>query len=533
MFLGGAVGRLRLLDSTRPGRGGLGMGRGRGEEAGVLAQEVLPAAGGLDHVAATVQGDGRGGQAVDEIAVVRHQDQGAVVGFEQFLQLLQRVHVEVVGRLVEDQEIGGLGQRPRQQQAVALAARQGGDGLLQLGFLEQEVLGVGGDVHGPAAHQDGVAAARRQSVPQGHVRLQPLARLVEVEGLEVGAHADRAFVRRQFAQQHLDQGGLARAVGADDGQPVAADDAGGQVLEDGPVAERLADALDVGDQLARDGAGIDAQVQLARQVLDPFGAVQTHLLQGAGATLVAGALGGDGAVEGVGLGLDALGQTAQGFGLFVHDLGGPVVELDEALVQCADLAAFQPMHGVGDAVQEGAVVADHQQGEPGLDQLVFQQFDGQDVEVVGRLVQQQQVGFFGEGLGEGGAADLPARQALRRLVRVEAEGLQPAFGGPALGLARGGVIGERLAGDDRLLRDIGEAGAGLERAVARVRLDQSHDHLHQGGLARPVAADQGGAAARLHRHVDAVKQRAGTVLKADVFESDEGGSGGHGGAYSD
>src|SRR5690606_22323039 len=147
------------------------------------AQEVLPAAGGLDHVAAAVQGDGGRGQAVDEVAVVRHQDQGAVVAFQQLLQLLQRVHVEVVGRLVEDQQVGGLGQGARQQQAVALAARQGGDRLLQLGFLEQEVLGVGGDVHGAAAHQDAVPAARRQGVPQGHVGLQPLARLVEVEGL--------------------------------------------------------------------------------------------------------------------------------------------------------------------------------------------------------------------------------------------------------------------------------------------------------------------------------------------------------------
>src|SRR5690606_39858977 len=109
---GGAGRRPGLLAPTRPG-GGFGVGGGRGEEAGVLAQEILPAAGGLDHVAAAVQGDGGGGQAVDEITVVRHQDQGAVVGFEQLFQLLQRVHVEVVGRLVQDQQIGGLGQGAR------------------------------------------------------------------------------------------------------------------------------------------------------------------------------------------------------------------------------------------------------------------------------------------------------------------------------------------------------------------------------------------------------------------------------------
>ncbi|MNT85345.1 hypothetical protein D3C72_2255040 [compost metagenome] len=54
-------------------------------------------------------------------------------------------------------------------------------------------------------------------------------------------------------------------------------------------------------------------------------------------------------------------------------------------------------------------MADHQDGEAGLDQLVFQQFDGQDVEVVGRLVQQQDVGLFGESLGQGGATGLAAR----------------------------------------------------------------------------------------------------------------------------
>src|SRR5690606_8172692 len=116
--------------------------------AGVLADEVGPAAGGFDDVAAPVHGDGRGGQTVDEVAVVGHQDQGAVIGLEQLFQLVEGVHVQVVGRFVEDQHVGGLGQGPGQQQAVALAARQGRDRLAQLGLGEEKVLGVGGDVLG-------------------------------------------------------------------------------------------------------------------------------------------------------------------------------------------------------------------------------------------------------------------------------------------------------------------------------------------------------------------------------------------------
>ncbi|MNV29316.1 hypothetical protein D3C71_1205380 [compost metagenome] len=111
-------------------------------------------------------------------------------------------------------------------------------------------------------------------------------------------------------------------------------------------------------------------------------------------------------------------------------------------------------------------MADHQDGEAGLDQLVLQQLDGQDVEVVGRLVQQQDVRLLGEGLGEGGAAGLAARQVLRGLFWVEAEGGQPALGGPALGPARGGVVQQGVASDVRLLRHIGEAGPGLDGAVA-------------------------------------------------------------------
>ncbi|MNU83683.1 hypothetical protein D3C71_733880 [compost metagenome] len=172
-------------------------------------------------------------------------------------------------------------------------------------------------------------------------------------------------------------------------------------------------------------------------------------------------------------------------------------------------------------------MADDQDGEAGLDQLVFQQFDGQDVEVVGRLVQHQDVGFLGEGLGESGAAGLAARQADGRFFRVEAEGGQPAFGGPALGAAGGGVVQQGVALHVRLLRDIGEAGAGLNRAVARVLLDQAHDDLHQGRLAGPVAPDQGGAAARFNREIDTVEQRTLAVLETDVLEGDERGASGH------
>jgi hypothetical protein len=64
--------------------------------------------------------------------------------------------------------------------------------------------------------------------------------------------------------------------------------------------------------------------------------------------------------------------------------------------------------GLGDAVQEGAIVGDDQGGAAGRDEFLFEQFDGEDVDVVGRLVEQEQVRLLGEGLGQGGAAGLAA-----------------------------------------------------------------------------------------------------------------------------
>ncbi len=52
------------------------------------------------------------------------QEHRAVVVLQQFFQHLQRLDIEVVGRLVQNQHIRGAGKQACQQQAVALAAGQ-------------------------------------------------------------------------------------------------------------------------------------------------------------------------------------------------------------------------------------------------------------------------------------------------------------------------------------------------------------------------------------------------------------------------
>ena len=61
---------------------------------------------------------------LEQAAVVRHQQEGALVVGEEALEPLHRVDVEVVGGLVEQQQVGVGEQRARQRDARELAAGQ-------------------------------------------------------------------------------------------------------------------------------------------------------------------------------------------------------------------------------------------------------------------------------------------------------------------------------------------------------------------------------------------------------------------------
>ena len=57
------------------------------------------------------------------------------------------------------------------------------------------------------------------------VGIQILALLVDSRDFEIDAEPDEAAVGRKLTRQHLQERGLARAIGADKADPVAARDA--------------------------------------------------------------------------------------------------------------------------------------------------------------------------------------------------------------------------------------------------------------------------------------------------------------------
>ena len=112
--------------------------RGRRPLAG--RQVLIDATG--QQLASTIAGQRVGdiGDAFKEIAVVCDDDQRARPPVEEILDDRQRVDVEVVGRLIEQQHVRLVEQQPQKLQPTALAAGQVAEPRGQLVAGEPEVL---------------------------------------------------------------------------------------------------------------------------------------------------------------------------------------------------------------------------------------------------------------------------------------------------------------------------------------------------------------------------------------------------------
>ncbi len=181
-------------------------------------------------------------------------DEGAGILGKARLQSLHCREIEVVGGLVEQEQVGLAHQNLGQLQPAALAAGQCGHRPDEISLRQSHVLGelanpcfqVIAALHAVAFLQITVALQLRlgslgqpcfqalQLIVQGlhigeglqqgveHAAFSPeLVRLAEVgHGLSTqDAHVSR--VRLQLAREQLEYGGLARAVGAEQGKPIA------------------------------------------------------------------------------------------------------------------------------------------------------------------------------------------------------------------------------------------------------------------------------------------------------------------------
>ena len=115
--------------------------RARAFQARVAFDHVFVVGERIADELARLELDDLAADGADERAVVGHQHERAVVFGQERLQPLDRRQVQVVGRLVEQQQVRLLHQHLRQLEPAALAARQRVDRARQIGLGEADVHG--------------------------------------------------------------------------------------------------------------------------------------------------------------------------------------------------------------------------------------------------------------------------------------------------------------------------------------------------------------------------------------------------------
>ena len=254
------------------------------------------------------------------------------------------------------------------------------------------------------------------------------------------------------------------------------------------------------------------------------------------------------------------GDPLGGAGLLHGVLSADADKLVVATGGEAEFAAVKVGDGLDGAVEQAAVMADDEAGTGEAGEPGFEPEGGFEVEVVGRLVEQQEVGGGEQGGGEGDAHAPAAGVAVDRaglLRRVKAEpgqdGRGPGGGGVGLDgaealvdLRQAGGGGAVLLGEEggalgvglqhrveqglrpgwRLLPHLREAGAGAEPDLAAVDGKLAGDGLQQRALAGAVAPDQADAAAGVDAQVGGVEQGAPGDPQRHVVDDEEAHGGG-------
>ena len=296
----------------------------------------------------------------------------------------------MVGGLVQDQEVDFLVHEHAQPQTAELAAGQDRHAFEHV--LPLELVGSQAVAGGLGCY---IALFVQHRVQKGTLRVVEVNDLGQIRRPDGGTHADDAAAYRLGPGDHVQQGGFAGAVFAEKGDALAALHPQVHIGKESAVTEGLGHALQLKHLVA-------AKL--------PAGEASVHLL----------------GLGGLGHGAHALDALFHGKGPLVQGVvahKGPQVHLLRRLFQLLDLGlllevllhallvaallfngikavvaavklrlAVQDLDDAGDgAVQEIAVVGDGDHGAPEGADILLQPLGGLKVQVVGGLIQQENV----------------------------------------------------------------------------------------------------------------------------------------------
>src|SRR5581483_7045692 len=445
----------------------------------------------------------------DEIDVVADEDERAFVSLEGGDQRVDRRNVEVRGGLVHEQEVGWSEQELGQRQTRFFPAGQDGNLLEDVVLAEKEAAEDGarhllGDVAVDVAHL-------HRLLHHGAPRIKVIETVLgKVARNNIAAELANARLNRDDAGENFQEGGLSRAIGADEHNPLAALGGKIQVPVDNVVAVSLPDVIE------RDDLAAGAR-RLGKFEIDPaqflLGLVNRGFPQASDLFFLRFGARGE-----RGLGAEAVDKSLE-----VGDLALLVLELrkllglavllfpDEVVVIAGiaiERAAAQLKDAGAERVEKSAVMGNDEQAARITGEIILKPEQGLEIEMVGRLVEKEQRRFCHQQSREVGAHDPAAgkrfcralmvgfaeAQAGKNLFRPRLEGVidvvivgrrRPAAG-PARGDLQDGFVADRRA----LLRKKAEIGPALPRDGPGVSRLLPEDKVEERGLAGTVGTDE-------------------------------------------
>ncbi len=344
------------------------------------------------------------GDAVQEPAVVADYQHGPGEVFQGVFQGAHGIHVQVVGRFVEQEHIGTGFEHQSEVHAIALAAGEHLHLFLLVRAGNVEARAVGPGVDFLVAEPDAVVAFADDFV-HAFAGGEGFAALVHPGQLDRIAHAQASGIGLFRTRDHPEERGFARAVGADDAYNGSGRNDEVHVVHKKLVAHGFLRVFRFGHDLAkaRSGRDIDFQIRGAA-----FGFVRKHGFVGVDAGLAFG-------VTAFGCHADPVKFALQGllaFGLGLFFIGQAFLLLFQpggvvALPRDAP-AAIQFQNPSGHVVQKVAVVGDRDDRAGKALQVAFQPGHGLGVQMVGGFVQQKNIRVLQQETAQGHAAALPS-----------------------------------------------------------------------------------------------------------------------------
>jgi len=465
---------------------------------------------------------------------VGDEDEGARELEQALLEDLEGRDVEVVRRLVEEQQVGRLEHQPGEHRAGLLAAGEPAHRGLELLGAEEEALRPPGHVHAAPLEDDRVAVGSQRPLERDR-GVEPRAVLVEHHDLQAGRVLHRAGVRRLLAGEQAQQRALAAAVRSQEPQAGPRREHEVEVADDLAASVALREPL--GDhqplrlalrrrEVEDDRRGLRPRVEVRELVLQPLGLVDPRLrLARARAGL---------ARQPVELAPHPVPER-----LLVGRLPGQqlVLLLEEPAVAPAHVeepegeGAVELDHAPGDGLQEVAVVAHRHEGLGLAGQQLLEPQDALDVEVVRGLVEEDELRLADQRPRDREPLLPAAGEDRRRLPAVGEAGLPHRHRDLPLELVLVQVVvAERLAqdGDDRrpgvedgVLRHVADPQALARRPDSRRGLLEAGQDLQEGGLAGPVRPHEAHVVALEDAEREALEERRRAEGLGDLLAGDE------------